>query len=80
MFDLYVNYASYMDSVFVTLTSEGVTCVGEYKYIEMTPPELCNEDNAGYMWGEGTGHSNYIKTNRLEFEACINGILGRSRE
>ena len=79
-FNLYVNYASYMDSVSVTLMSEGVTCVGEYKYIEMTPPELCNEDNADYIWGEGTGHSNYIKTNRLEFEACINGILGRSRE
>lgn len=80
IFNLYVNYASYMDSVSVTLTSEGVTCVGEYKYIEMTPPELCNEDNAGYMWGEGTGHSNYIKTNRLEFEVCINGILGRNQE
>ena len=80
-FDLNVDYAYYKDSLSVTLKSGDVTCVGKHREIVYVQPEMCSAAYAGNFYEiEDTGLLKYEKQNDSEFEACIDGILGRSRE
>ena len=77
-FDLSVDYAYYKDSLSVTLKSGDVTCVGKHREIVNVPPEMCNADEVDNFYEiEDTGLLKYEKKNDSEFEACIDGILGR---
>ena len=80
-FDLSVDYAYYKDSLSVTLKSGDVTCVGKHREIVYVQPEMCSAAYAGNFYEiEDTGLLKYEKQNDSEFEACIDGILGRKRE
>jgi hypothetical protein len=80
-FDLNVDYAYYKDSLSVTLKSGDVTCVGKHREIVYVQPEMCSAAYAGNFYEiEDTGLLKYEKQNDSEFEACIDGILGRERE
>ena len=80
-FDLNVDYAYYKDSLSVTLKSGDVTCVGKHREIVYVQPEMCSAAYAGIFYEiEDTGLLKYEKQNDSEFEACIDGILGRERE
>ena len=80
-FDLKLDFVRYSDSMAVTLSSNGTTCVGYYSKKKDVPPELCREENAPYMEfnaenSDSDAHaSQYKKDNRSEFEQCIQGIL-----
>ncbi len=80
-FDLKLDFVRYRDTVAVTLSSNGTTCVGNYSRKKNVPPELCREENAPYMEfyaedSDSDAHaSRYQKDNRPEFEKCIQGIL-----
>ena len=80
-FDLKLDFVRYSDSMAVTLSSNGTTCVGNYSRKKNVPPELCREENAPYMEfyaedSDSDAHaSRYQKDNRPEFEKCIQGIL-----
>lgn len=80
-FDLKLDFVRYNDSVAVTLSSNGTTCVGNYSKKKNVPPELCSEENAPYMEfyaidsDSGAYAPQYKKDNRLEFEKCVKGIL-----
>ena len=80
-FDLKLDFVRYSDSMAVTLSSNGTTCVGYYSKKKDIPPELCREENAPYMEfnaenSDSDAHaSQYKKDNRSEFEQCIKGIL-----
>ena len=81
-FDLNVNYARYRDSVSVSLSSGGITCVGNYSVKYDVPPELCRDENAEYLQHSRYDDSEsealrFEKNNEVEFGNCINGILGR---
>lgn len=77
-FDLSLDYAYYKDSLSVTLKSGDVTCVGKHREIVNVPPEMCNADYVDNFYEiEDTGSLKYEKKNDSEFEACIDGILGR---
>ena len=77
-FDLSLDYAYYKDSLSVTLKSGDVTCVGKHREIVNVPPEMCNADYVDNFYViEDTGLLKYEKKNDSEFEACIDGILGR---
>ena len=80
-FDLNVDYAYYKDSLSVTLKSGDVTCVGKHREIVYVQPEMCSAAYAGNFYEiEDTGLLKYEKQNDSEFEACIDGILGRNQE
>lgn len=80
-FDLNVDYAYYKDSLSVTLKSGDVTCVGKHWEIVYVQPEMCSAAYADNFYEiEDTGLLKYEKQNDSEFEACINGILGRNQE
>ena len=80
-FDLKLDFVRYSDTVAVTLSSNGTTCVGNYSRKKNVPPELCREENAPYMefnaenWDSDAHASQYKKDNRPEFEKCVKGIL-----
>ncbi len=80
-FDLKLDFVRYSDSMAVTLSSNGTTCVGNYSRKKNVPPELCREENAPYMEfnaenSDSDAHaSQYKKDNRSEFEKCVKGIL-----
>ena len=77
-FDLSLDYAYYKDSLSVTLKSGDVTCVGKHREIVNVPPEMCNADYVDNFYEiEDTELLKYEKKNDSEFEACIDGILGR---
>lgn len=76
-FDLSVDYARYKDSLFVTLKSGDVSCVGTVR--ETTLPEMCSDGNADYLYKSSSGAFTYRRMNSREFEACIDGILGREQ-
>ena len=83
VFDLNLNYARYLDSVSVTLTSGETTCVGDYSIKRDVPPELCRDENAEYLQHTRSGSESdalqYEKSNYREFQDCIDGILGREK-
>lgn len=80
-FDLKLDFVRYSDTMAVTLSSNGTTCVGNYSRKKNVPPELCREENAPYMEfyaedSDSDAHaSRYQKDNRPEFEKCVKGIL-----
>ena len=76
-FDLTVDYISYQDSVAVTLKSGDVTCVGTYREIQDVSDGMCRDENAAYLMEDDSEAYIYVKSNRREFETCVNGILGR---
>ena len=80
-FDLNLNYARYHDSVSVSLKSGEITCVGDYSRKRDVPPELCRDENAEYLQHTRSSSESdalqFEKSNEIEFENCINGILGR---
>ncbi len=78
-FDLSVDYARYKDSLHVTLKSGDVSCVGTVREMENVLPEVCVTDNADYLWKSSSGAYTYERMNSREFEACIDGILGRNQ-
>ena len=58
-----------------------MTCVGKHREIVYVQPEMCSAAYAGNFYEiEDTGLLKYEKQNDSEFEACIDGILGRKRE
>ena len=78
-FDLSVDYARYKDSLHVTLKSGDVNCVGTVREMENVLPEVCVTDNADYLHKSSSGAYTYMRMNSREFEACIDGILGREQ-
>ncbi len=78
-FDLSVDYARYKDSLHVTLKSGDVSCVGTVREMENVLPEVCVTDNADYLHKSSSGAYTYMRMNSREFEACIDGILGRNQ-
>ena len=78
-FDLSVDYARYKDSLHVTLKSGDVSCVGTVREMEDVLPGMCSDDNADYLWKSSSGAYTYERMNSREFEACIDGILGREQ-
>ena len=79
-FDLSIDYARYGDSLHVTLKSGDVSCVGTVREMDDVLPEVCSVDNEAYLWKSDSGAYTYERKNSREFETCIDGILGRSRE
>ena len=77
VFDLSVDYARYGDSLHVMLESGGVICVGTVREMDDASPEVCSDDNADYLYKSSSGAFSYERKNSREFEACIDGILGR---
>ncbi len=80
VFDLNLDYVRYMDSVSVRLSSDGVTCIGQYHKIRDISPEMCREEYAPYLEIGDYKVSKYEKQNIAEFKACIDGILGRKKD
>lgn len=80
LFALNLDYAHYMDSVSVSLSSNGVICMGRYREMQNVPPEMCSAVNAKYLSKKKSGDLRYQKGNEIEFEDCINNILGRERK
>lgn len=78
-FDLSVDYARYKDSLSVTLKSGDASCVGTVREMEDALPGVCSADNADYLYKSGSGAFTYRRMNSREFEACIDGILGREQ-
>ena len=80
-FDLNLNYARYPDSVSVSLSSGGTTCMGDYSRKNDVLPELCRDENALYLqYTRSSSESEalrYEKSNVIEFENCVKRILGR---
>jgi hypothetical protein len=78
-FDLKLDYARYSDTVAVTLSSNGRTCVGNYSEKNDVPPELCREENSAYLQSSRNDSKSdalqYQKDNVREFSKCIQGIL-----
>ena len=79
-FDLSIDYARYGDSLHVTLKSGDVSCVGTVREMDDVLPEVCSADNEAYLWKSDSGAYTYERKNSREFETCIDGILGRTRE
>jgi len=79
LFDLNLKYARSIDSVYVTLSSGNTTCVGYSREMSNVLPEMCREENAEYLYKRELGGMRYNNENHIEFENCINGILGRER-
>ena len=79
-FDLSLDYARYGDSLHVTLKSGDMSCVGTVREMDDVLPGVCSADNADYLWESRSGAYKYERQNSSEFEACIDGILGRKRE
>ena len=79
VFDLKLNYARFMDSVSVTLTSGNVICNAYNREIPNITQEQCREENAPNLNKMESGAYGIRKYNDTEFEDCINGILGRER-
>lgn len=78
-FDLSVDYARYKDSLHVTLKSGDVSCEGTVRDMDDVLPGMCSDDNADYLWKSSSGAYTYERMNSREFEACIDGILGREQ-
>lgn len=76
-FDLSVDYARYGDSLHVTLESGKVSCEGTVREMNDALPEVCSDNNADYLYKSSSGAFTYERKNSSEFEACIDGILGR---
>lgn len=80
-FDLKLNYARYSDTVAVTLSSNGSTCIGNYSKKNDVPSELCREENSAYLQSSRNDSKSdalqYQKDNVREFSKCINDIIGR---
>ena len=80
-FDLKLNYARYSDTVAVTLSSNGSTCIGNYSKKNDVPPKLCSEENSAYLQSSRNDSKSdalqYQKDNVREFSKCINNIIGR---
>ena len=80
-FDLKLDYVRYSDSMAVTLSSNGTTCVGNYSKKNDVTPELCREENSAYLDflakdSDSDGHAlRYQRDNGREFSKCIQGIL-----
>lgn len=79
-FDLKVDFVRYSDTVAVTLSSNGIACVGNYSKKNDVPPELCREENSAYLQSSRNDSKSdalqYKKDNRSEFEQCIKDIVG----
>ena len=80
-FDLKVDFVRYSDTVAVTLSSNGIACVGNYSKKNDVPPELCREENSAYLQSSRNDSKSdalqYKKDNVREFSKCINNIIGR---
>lgn len=80
-FDLKLDYARYSDTVAVTLSSNGRTCVGNYSEKNDVPPELCREENSAYLQSSRNDSDSdalrYQRDNVREFSKCIDSIIGR---
>lgn len=79
-FELNLDYAAIMDSAAITLTSGDAVCKGVYAEMRNASSEVCNEDNGDYLYKETSGVYSYSRSNHVEFEGCLNGILGRKKE
>ena len=79
-FDLSIDYARYGDSLHVTLKSGDESCVGTVREMDDVLPEVCSVDNEAYLWKSDSGAYTYERKNSREFEACIDGILGRGND
>lgn len=78
-FDLSVDYARYGDSLHVTLKSGDVSCVGTVREMDDVLSGVCSADNADYLHKSSSGAYTYRRMNSREFEACVDGILGRNQ-
>jgi hypothetical protein len=78
-FDLSVDYARYGDSLHVTLKSGDVSCVGTVREMDDVLSGVCSADNADYLHKSSSGAYTYRRMNSREFEACIDGVLGRNQ-
>lgn len=77
-FELNLDYVHFGDSLSLTLQSGSTTCVAEYHKVDNVPSQMCVADNAMYLSENvKSGAQEYRKGNDVEFEACIDGILGR---
>lgn len=80
-FDLKVDFVRYSDTVAVTLSSNGIACVGNYSKKNDVPPELCREENSAYLESSRNDSKSdalqYKKDNVREFSKCIDSIIGR---
>lgn len=80
-FDLKVDFVRYSDTVAVTLSFNGIACVGNYSKKNDVPPELCSEENSAYLQSSRNDSKSdalqYKKDNVREFSKCINNIIGR---
>lgn len=80
-FDLKVDFVRYSDTVAVTLSSNGIACVGNYSKKNDVPPELCREENSAYLQSSRNDSDSdalrYQRDNVREFSKCINDIIGR---
>jgi hypothetical protein len=80
-YDLKLDFVRYSDSVSVTLSSNGTTCVGYYSRKNDVPPELCREENSAYFQSSRNDSKSdalqYQKDNVPEFSKCIDSIIGR---
>lgn len=80
-FDLKLNFVRYSDTVSVTLSSNGIACVGSYSKKNDVPPELCSEENSAYLQSSRNDSDSdalrYQRDNVREFSKCINDIIGR---
>ena len=76
-FDVELKHVNYHDSVSVAVTSGGIQCIASYRRIKDMTPELCNDGNSKYMRGDDAGAQRVERDNEVEFETCIDSILGR---
>lgn len=80
-FDLKVDFVRYSDTVAVTLSSNGIACIGNYSKKNDVPPELCREENSAYLESSRNDSKSdalqYKKDNVREFSKCIDSIIGR---
>ena len=76
-FEVELKHVSYHDSVSVAVTSGSIQCIASYRRIKDLTPELCSDANSTYMRGDDAGAQRIEKDNEMEFETCIDSILGR---
>ena len=79
-FKLKLEYAAFMDSVAVSLSSGDVTCKGSHVEMRDASTEMCRIENEDYLHKEDSGAYSYSKGNDAEFERCIDSILGRGND
>ena len=76
-FEVELKHVSYHDSVSVVVTSGSIQCIASYREFNDMTPELCNDGNSKYMRGDDEGALRVERDNEIEFETCIDSILGR---